>query len=81
VHCTLLWGMDEELFFKLVGKKLREIRIQKGYPAYDTFAFTHDIPRHNVLRAEQGKPISMKTFIRILNALEVSPKEFFSTIH
>jgi hypothetical protein len=72
--------MDYDQFFKLVGQKIRRLRIEKGFPAYDGFAFTHEIPRHNLLRAEQGKPITGLTLIKILNALEVSPEEFFKGI-
>jgi transcriptional regulator with XRE-family HTH domain len=72
--------MDQDIFFKLVGKKIRELRIEKGYPAYDSFAFSKELPRHNVLRAEQGKSITTTTLIKIINALEVSPEEFFKGI-
>lgn len=73
-------GMNEGIFFKMVGKRLREIRIQRGYTAYDTFAFTFDLPKNSVIRAEVGKPVSMTTLIRILNALKISPEEFFKGI-
>ncbi len=72
--------MDQDLFFKLVGQKIRELRIKKGFSAYDGFAFTHELPRLNVLRAEQGKAITMTTLLKILNALEISPEDFFKGI-
>jgi transcriptional regulator with XRE-family HTH domain len=72
--------MNEDLFFTKVGKRLREVRIKRGYTAYDIFAFTHELPKNSVIRAESGQPVSLTTLIRILNALKISPEEFFKGI-
>jgi transcriptional regulator with XRE-family HTH domain len=72
--------MDEDQFFKLVGERLRLARIEKGFTAYDKFAFTCDLPRQTILRAEMGNGIQLRTLYKILTALEVSPAEFFKDI-
>jgi DNA-binding XRE family transcriptional regulator len=72
--------MNDELFFKQVGERIRYLRRKKGYGSYDGFAWTNDINRQTMLNAEQGKPITFKSFIKILNSLEVTPEEFFKGI-
>lgn len=72
--------MDQGQFFKLIGEKIRKLRIERGYPSYEHFAFDNELPRHNVLRAECGKPISGKTLHSIITALKISPEEFFKGI-
>jgi transcriptional regulator with XRE-family HTH domain len=72
--------MKEDEFFKKVGERVRYLRIKKGYTAYDNFAFSHDLPKNNVIRVESGKPHSLTTLLSIINALEISPEEFFKGI-
>jgi DNA-binding XRE family transcriptional regulator len=57
--------MNEELFFKLVGERIRDLRKKKGYGSYDGFAWEKEINRQTMLNAEQGKPMG-KVFLRLL---------------
>jgi hypothetical protein len=61
---------------KQVGEKLRELRIKKGYPNYEVFAYTHNISKYVIFKAENGLGITFESFLRILFALEVSLEEF-----
>jgi len=72
--------MQTEKRLKAIGKKIRELRRQAGYGDYAKFAYDHEINRQTVLNAEQGKPISMNTFLNIISALGVTPEEFFKGI-
>jgi transcriptional regulator with XRE-family HTH domain len=76
----LIAGMNKSEFFKLVGNRFRELRIKQGFTAYDSFAFSKELPRQTVLRAEQGKGITLETLYNLISALEVSPEEFFKGI-
>lgn len=67
--------IQEEL--KKVGIKLRKLRIEKGYSNYETFAFTHNISRAQYGRYEQGQDLRLSSLLRVLNALEVTPEDFF----
>ncbi len=63
---------------KQLGMRLRELRKSKGYNSYEDFAYTHDITSSQYFAYEKGKNIEFNTLVRILKALNVSLKEFFS---
>lgn len=62
---------------KWMGQRLRELRIQKGFSNYETFAFTHEILRAQYGRYEQGKDLRVSSLLKVLRAMEVKPEEFF----
>jgi transcriptional regulator with XRE-family HTH domain len=62
---------------KKIGVKLRELRKQAGFKAYDSFAFTHELEKSTVLRAETGGNIKLDTLLTLLKIHGVSLKEFF----
>lgn len=72
--------MDTLVTRKKVGKKLRELRIKAGYSSYESFAYEKGFTRQTIGRAEQGGNMQFDTFFEILNALKVSPEEFFKGI-
>ena len=63
---------------KIIGKRLRKIRIEKGYTNYEQFAFTHELPRAQYGRYEQGQDLRLSSLIKVLKAMDVSLAEFFS---
>ncbi|WP_130857929.1 helix-turn-helix domain-containing protein [Olivibacter jilunii] len=67
-------------FFKEVGERLKALRIKAGYSNYEKFAIEHDIARSQYLRYEKGENFNMKTFVKILRALKVQPRDFFADI-
>lgn len=68
--------MDQEKKLKKIGKRLRELRIRAGYTAYDKFAYDNDFDRQTILRAEQGKNITVITLLNILSVHKISLEEF-----
>ena len=62
-----------------IGKKLKELRIQKGYSSYEIFAWDNEIPRVQYWRMEKGTNFTIKTFLRILDAHQITLEEFFNT--
>lgn len=61
-----------------LGKRLRELRIEKGHKNYENFAFENGLPRAQYGRYEQGKDLRFSSLVKVLNALDISLKEFFS---
>jgi transcriptional regulator with XRE-family HTH domain len=68
--------MDE--FSKKVGDRIRELRKQKGYKAYEDLAYEADIPRAQWGRYEKGANLKVNSLKKVLDALGVTPAEFFS---
>jgi len=61
-----------------IGGRMRELRKQKGYSNYEQFAFEHNIGRAQYGKDEKGQDLRMSTFFRVIDALGVSPSEFFA---
>ena len=61
-----------------LGKRLRELRISKGHKNYENFAFENGLPRAQYGRYEQGKDLRFSSLVKVLNALDISLKDFFS---
>ena len=61
-----------------LANRIKSLRIQKGYTNYESFAFEHDIPRAQYGRYEKGEDLRYSSLIKVINALGVSLKEFFS---
>ncbi len=59
------------------GKKLRELRIEKGFSSYEAFAWEHGINRVQYWRMENGQNFTLESLFKVLDAMKVSPKDFF----
>jgi transcriptional regulator with XRE-family HTH domain len=59
-----------------IGERLKELRIQKGYTSYETFAFDHGLNRANYGRYEKGANLRVATLIKILECHNLSLEEF-----
>ena len=55
-----------------LGNKLRELRISRGFTNYEQFAFTHDLPRAQYGRYENGQDLRFSSLLKVLKALDVS---------
>lgn len=60
-----------------LGARIKELRIAKGYTNYENFAFDHDIPRSQFGRYEKGEDLRFTSLIKIFQAFNISPEEFF----
>lgn len=61
-----------------LGKRLKELRIKKGYTNYEYFAYENEIGRAQYGKYETGGNIQFDTLIRIIKALDISVKDFFA---
>ena len=63
---------------KRIGRKLTELRKQKGYTSHEDFAFDHEIPRVQYWRIEKGQTnLTMRSLIRLLAIHKMTVEEFF----
>ena len=60
-----------------LGKRFKELRIEKGYPNYEQFAFQNNISRSQYGRYENGQDIRFSSLCKVLKALDVTFEEFF----
>ena len=70
--------MDERIL--KIADKLRRLREEKGYVSSEFFAWEHKIPRVQYWRMEKGTNFTFKNLLRILDAHQMTVKDFFSDI-
>lgn len=63
---------------KKLGARIKALRIKKGYTNYENFAFENDIPRAQFGRYERGEDLRYSSLLKVIKALGVTQKEFFS---
>lgn len=71
---------DPEKWVKLISRKLKSLRLEKGYSSYETFALDHGLDRKQYWRVESGANITIKTLVKILAIHNIDPPDFFNTI-
>lgn len=69
-----------ELKINQISKKLKEIRLSKGYTSYETFAFDNNLNRVQYWRIESGSNITLKTLLKVLEIHQISLEEFFKDL-
>lgn len=66
---------------KLIGKRIRALRLQRGISLKHFEALENAIDRHSLSNIEQGKKTpSLYTTYKIAKVLDVSAKEIFSAL-
>ena len=70
--------LTTEEALKKLGKRIKQLRIQKGYTSYEYFAYDHDISRAQFGRYENGEDLRFSSLLKVVNALDVSLEDFFS---
>lgn len=68
----------KEKFLKQIGDRITNLRKMRGYTNYEIFAYENNISRAQYGRYEKGKDLNMSSFKKVLDALNVTPIEFFS---
>lgn len=63
---------------KKLGKRIRQIRKDKGFSNYEKFAYQHDFNRSSYGRFESGEDIRFSSLLRVLDAFDMTLEEFFS---
>ena len=61
-------------------KGIKKMRIERGYSSYENFAWDNEIPRIQYWRMEKGTNFTIRTFLRVLDAHNVTLKEFFKEL-
>ncbi|WP_284462368.1 helix-turn-helix transcriptional regulator [Chryseobacterium sp.] len=69
--------LKEEVLKKL-GKRIKEIRIAKGYSSYEYFAYEHNISRAQYGRYEKGEDLRFSTLAKVIHAFGMTMNEFFA---
>ena len=67
---------EEDL--KKLGERIRALRVKKGYSNYENFAYENDIARAQYGKYEKGEDLRYSSLLKVIRALGVTPKEFFS---
>lgn len=61
-----------------LGKRMKKLRLEKGYTSYETFAYEHDLPRALYGNWEKGRNITYVNLLKVIRALGITQEEFFS---
>ena len=69
--------VEEAVYLKKVGERLKYFRKRAGYTNYEYFAYDNNISRPQYGKYEAGSNIQLNTLIKILKALNVTLEEFF----
>ena len=71
---------EKEILIK-IGKRIRELRIKKGFGNYEEFAWTNELSRSHYGKMETGTAnFTMKSLLKILKVHDISIKKFFSEL-
>jgi transcriptional regulator with XRE-family HTH domain len=61
-----------------LGKRIKELRMKLGYTNYEFFAYDNEIARAQYGKYEKGEDMRYTSLLKVIRALGVTPKEFFS---
>jgi transcriptional regulator with XRE-family HTH domain len=70
--------LNSEEYLERVGKRIRELRIKRGYSNYEHFAYDHNISRAQFGRYEKGQDLRLSSLIKVVNAFGITLQEFFN---
>ncbi len=61
-----------------LGRRIKQLRIQKGYTNYEYFAYEHNISRTQFGRYENGEDLRYSSLLKVVRAFGMTMEEFFS---
>ncbi len=61
-----------------LGKRIKSLRIKKGYTNYEYFAYEHNISRTQFGRYEKGEDLRFSSLTKVVRAFGMTLEEFFS---
>jgi transcriptional regulator with XRE-family HTH domain len=65
----------------VLGMRLAELRIKKGYSTIKEFTKKYDLPEIQYWRMEKGKAnITLKSLVKILNIHNITLQDFFCLV-
>jgi hypothetical protein len=63
---------------ELIAKRIKALRLYKGYRNGEQFAFTHDIARAQYGRYERGTDMMVSSLLKVLCAHQITLADFFA---
>ena len=75
-----LGHFNHDTFLSKLSKRIKSLRKQKGFKSYELFAYDIEISRAGMSKYEAGNfdDIRIRTLLKIIDGLEITPTEFFS---
>ena len=75
-----LGHFDHDDFLNKVSKRISSLRKAKGFKSYELFAYDIEISRAGMSKYEAGTfdDIRLRTLLKIIDGLGMTPKEFFT---
>ncbi len=64
-------------FIQKLATRIKQLRIKKGYSSYEYFAYDHGFSRSQYGRYEKGEDIRFSSLMKLIDAFEITPVEFF----
>jgi transcriptional regulator with XRE-family HTH domain len=68
-------SVEQEL--EKLGKRIKQLRIEKGYTSYEYFAYENDISRAQFGRYEKGEDLRYSSLLKVIKAFDMTVSEFF----
>lgn len=69
---------NTEDVIKKLAKRMKSLRVSKGYSNYEVFAYENNFSRSQYGQYEKGSDIRFTSLLRIMNAFDITLEEFFS---
>ena len=70
---------DYTRFFRALGKRIRELRRKRGLVQEDMIS--HHFSTRHWQQIEAGRPITLKTLLRICDVFEVTPEKLLRGLY
>ncbi|MBL4906003.1 MAG: transcriptional regulator [Flavobacteriaceae bacterium] len=70
--------MNKSSEIEKLAKRIKSLRIKKGYSSYENFAFDNKIHRAQYGRYETGTDIQYSSLVKIAKSFDMTLEEFFS---
>jgi len=64
-----------------IGNHVKKLREDAGYTAAEGFAYDKGVARVQYWRLESGANMQMGTFLKLCDAHEITPQEFFTGLN
>lgn len=61
-----------------LGKRIKQLRIDRGFSSYEYFAYEHNISRAQFGRYEKGEDLRYSSLLKVVRALDITLEDFFS---
>ncbi|GIQ57155.1 hypothetical protein Flavo103_02910 [Flavobacterium collinsii] len=73
---------EEETLLRLekIAKKIKQLRKEKGFTSFESFAYEYEINRVQYWRIESGGNITLKTLIKVLDIHKITLEDFFKDL-